>query len=324
MISEWRFFLINLALCKHQVQLRRKIFSFNFCLLSLRIFRVLPFNSSTVTSGLAPRRPPPLPPVFPWRWPPGPPRRWPWREIKIITNIHAIQMVFNIPRGGPRGEPRDGPGLLMPNVGVRWTGRRLCGTSDVANWMLIGLPSNGTPLYCFMALTASLRRSKTTSAVPEKWSRNKIKLHNILHWIFILTKRSTRSVVVYRRVLQRPEFCKQFIDVGIRNAEIQIWDDQLWSSTLCAESSGESSNCSFASLLKKVMFPTWVHIALEMDFVFLLVRFLCVASSANSMTWSRKSNRWRWGRMGFKRRVWRGLKTMIGKFPPARYPAKTL
>merc|ERR1712086_290184 len=39
-------------------------------------------------------------------------------------------------------------------------------TSDVANRMLIGLPSKGTPLYCFMALIASLLRSNMTSADP--------------------------------------------------------------------------------------------------------------------------------------------------------------
>ena len=39
-------------------------------------------------------------------------------------------------------------------------------TSEEANWMLIARPSSGTPLYCFIALTASDFRSNVTSAVP--------------------------------------------------------------------------------------------------------------------------------------------------------------
>lgn len=38
--------------------------------------------------------------------------------------------------------------------------------SDVANWIVIARPSSGTPLYCFIAFTASALLSNTTSAVP--------------------------------------------------------------------------------------------------------------------------------------------------------------
>lgn len=47
------------------------------------------------------------------------------------------------------------------------------GNSEVASWMFIGRPSKGTPLYCFIALTASARLSNTTSAVPaNRWREN--------------------------------------------------------------------------------------------------------------------------------------------------------
>lgn len=40
------------------------------------------------------------------------------------------------------------------------------GISEVVNCMFMARPSRGTPLYCFIALMASLLRSNMTSAVP--------------------------------------------------------------------------------------------------------------------------------------------------------------
>lgn len=60
-------------------------------------------------------------------------------------------------------------------------------TSDTANWMFIGRPSNGTPLYCFMAFTASARRSNTTSAVPRNYKTNKkllVHVRQTFVWIY--------------------------------------------------------------------------------------------------------------------------------------------
>lgn len=62
---------------------------------------------------------------------------------------------------GERGARPDERSLEPPRRGARGTG-----ISDVASCMLMGRPSRGTPLYCFIALMASARRSKTTSAVP--------------------------------------------------------------------------------------------------------------------------------------------------------------
>lgn len=52
-------------------------------------------------------------------------------------------------------------GALADRLGAGVGGR-----SDVGNWMFMGRPSRGTLLYCFIAFTASPRRSKITWAVP--------------------------------------------------------------------------------------------------------------------------------------------------------------
>ncbi len=69
------------------------------------------------------------------------------------------------PREGPARPPPDlgPPNLLGAPPLVRLGGG---GISDVVNCMFIARPSNGTPLYCFIALIASLLRSNMTSAVP--------------------------------------------------------------------------------------------------------------------------------------------------------------
>merc|ERR1719384_429620 len=76
--------------------------------------------------------------------------------------------------------PLRGPGLLLgmlsrppptlptppPLTRLRGSAADAISLSEPAISILIGLPSRGTPLYCFNALMASLLLSKTTSAVP--------------------------------------------------------------------------------------------------------------------------------------------------------------
>lgn len=73
----------------------------------------------------------------------------------------------NLPLGAPLLPP---PPCRLGDRG-RTRGARGAGISDVASCMLMGRPSRGTPLYCFIALMASARRSNTTSAVPVGWKR---------------------------------------------------------------------------------------------------------------------------------------------------------
>jgi len=91
-----------------------------------------------------PRPPPPRPPrLFPPR--PDPPRPGlPTRPPPPPLRPSKLRLIGDFPSPEPTGL-----------------------TSEVANWMFMGRPSNGTPLYCFIALMASLLRSKMTSADPK-------------------------------------------------------------------------------------------------------------------------------------------------------------
>jgi hypothetical protein len=88
-------------------------------------------------------------------------------DVKLVFRIAGPSSDDLPPRGAPRA-PRGGPARLNVLAAGRCVPKRAGASSDVASWMLMGRPSNGTPLYCFIALTASLRRSNTTSAVPEE------------------------------------------------------------------------------------------------------------------------------------------------------------